>query len=56
MIKKEYASPYVESIKLEAVGCIMASAGGNLGNLDENPIIDNAPMYPFEGGFPDFIF
>ena len=41
MTKREYAAPYAESIELEAVGCIMASTDGNLGDLEENTVINN---------------
>ena len=42
MTKKEYLSPYVESIELEPQKCVMASAGVGLGDMGENPIIDNS--------------
>lgn len=48
MIRKEYLSPCVESISLDPKAILMQSGEGNLGDMGENPIISNAPMYPLE--------
>lgn len=47
-MKKKYSAPYMESIKLNTRSILMSSMDGGLGDMNENPIISDAPVFDEE--------
>jgi len=45
-MKKTYKTPLAEVIGFSARGVLMSSIDGNLGNMDQNPIIVNSIDIP----------